>query len=502
MPLKRPVKRGLNQDQVKVLSGPIIASGYGTQPDGDVVALKADGQFFNSSTTLAANASYTSDWYDTDGFGVIEFFITASVPSGNKGIKIEWTEDIQGAQTVRATEYYEFSAADVRLGYRDIHIRPKLDGFRLTYTNGAEAQSVFYISVTGRRYPEVGFENTGNAQVVAEFAREVALNNVSNYGQNTKFGRNPEVDTGQAADIWNGGRNTLGLHEYKGFNATGNENLETLSGAAADTGTLLSSGTVTTTSATALIDSGANFVGDGVAIGDIVLNDSRGIYGYVTAVAATELTVHTMYDDGVGYFDNIAGNSYRVATAGSTGAAVVALRRILNADFEKQNTKFVILNGVTGVTTTVDAFRCSRAQVILAGSGGANAGEITVRQATTTANIFIVMPIGNNQSLIAADTVPKDTIYLIESIIVAMSVSGGAAASSVVSLRVRLPNGGVFQTRRIYDLSSGSGEYADQENGGIILQEGTDFKLRVDEVSANNTRVSGRIEYLEIDELA
>lgn len=81
-----------------------------------------------------------------------------------------------------------------------------------------------------------------------------------------------------------------------------------------------------------------------------------------------------------------------------------------------------------------------------------------------------------------------------------MSVSGGSAASAVVSLRVR-PRGGVFKTFRIYDLSSGGGVYSDNEIGGIPLSEGTDFKLRVDSVSSNNTRVSGKIEYLEIDEI-
>ena len=159
---------------------------------------------------------------------------------------------------------------------------------------------------------------------------------------------------------------------------------------------------------------------------------------------------------------------------------------------------FVILNGLTPVASTIDSYRCSRGTVLLAGSAGGNVGEITVNQAVTTANIFCVLPIDSNQTRICADTVPANKIYLLEKIVSALSISGGTSASAIVSLRIREP-GGVFVTARIYDLSSGGGPYPDLEEGGITLGPGTDFKLRVDEVSNNNSRVSGKLEFLEID---
>ena len=462
----------------------------------------------NNTTAEAHNDNdpvgevYTSNWFDTDGFGTIEFTFISDVPSANKGIIIQYTGDTQaGTPEVQAYEFSEFKEADVRLGYRDIHLRPRLDGFRLIYINGAEVQTSVYISCTGRVYPEIGIENTGHAIVTAEFAREVALGNIANYSQNTKFGRNPDVDSAQAADVWGGGRAALGFYEYKGFNATANENITTASSSASDVGTLVSSGTVTTTAEKQLIDSGATFVTDGVAVGDIVLNDTRGTYGYVTSVdSETQLTVFKMQDTAVGQYDNIVGNTYRVATAGSTGAAVVIWQRALNANLEKQKNQFVILNGTSTVTTTGEFYRLSRGKVLLAGSTGHNVGEITCRQATTTANVFCVMPATANQTLICCDTVPKREIYLVESIQSSLGISGGGAASAVVSLRVR-PKGGVFNTVRIYDLTIGGGDYRDEERGGISLQAGTDFKLRVDSVSSNNCFVSGKIEYLEIDEI-
>lgn len=479
----------------------VQAVNKGQQPDGDYVNTPADGEIFNTTTPLGIGGVYTSPWFDVDGFGTVEFFFTTNVPSKNKGIVIQWTDDTQaGPPIIRAEEAYEFNSADIRRGYKVMHIRPKLDGFRIIYNNDGLAQSTFYLNATARVIPEVGFENSGNSIVTAEFSREVALGNISNYSQNTKFGRNNDVDTAQAADVWGGGRAALGIYDYTGHNATVNENISTVSTLAADTGTLVVSGTITAEGNNKVIDSGATFITNSVAVGDIVLNDSVGIYGYVESIdSETEITVFKMTDTSIGAYENIVGNTYRIARAASTGAAVVAWKRILNANLERQTTVFVILNGITPVVSTVDAYRCSRGKILLAGSGGENAGEITVTQAVTTANVFCIMPVSANQTLIAADTVPKDSIYLIESIIAGMSISGGTAASAVVSLRIR-PKGGVFNTERIYDLSSQGGSVSDDELGGIPLEEGTDFKLRIDSVSSNNARVSGKIEYLEIDE--
>lgn len=546
----------------------VKALNTGEQPDGDYVNLKADGQFFNTSTNLGATQlngaitdsattitvdsttgfassgtigvdrelvtytgktattftgctrgalgttaaahtdnteigeSYVSSWYDTDGFGTLEFFFTSDVPSANKGILIQYSDDVNAATPdILAREFAEYKEAQVRIGFLDLHTRPKLDGFRLIYTNGAEDQTNIYISSTGRVRPEVGIENSGNAVITASFPREVALGNIPNYAQNTKFGRNDDVDTAQAADLWNGGRAGLGVYDYTGFNATANENITTVSDNAADVGTLVSSGTITTTAKNKVIDSTATFSSDGVVAGDVVLNDSRGTYGYVTSVdSETQLTVFQMQDTEIGDYDNVIGNTYRVATSGGTGAAVVMWSRILDENYRKQKNIFVILNGTTGVTTTANVMRLSKGRILLAGSGGTNTGEVKVNQATSTTNVFAVMPSGSNQTLIAADTVPKDQVFLIETISAALSISGGAASSAVVSLRTR-PKGGVFTTERVYDLTSGGGVYTDEEIGGILLQGGTDFKLRANSVSANNSRVSGRIEYLEIDEV-
>lgn len=50
-------------------------------------------------------------------------------------------------------------------------------------------------------------------------------------------------------------------------------------------------------------------------------------------------------------------------------------------------------------------------------------------------------------------------------------------------------------------LMTGGGNYQDIEIGGILLEEATDFKLQCTEVSSNNSYISGKIEFLEIDEI-
>lgn len=235
-----------------------------------------------------------------------------------------------------------------------------------------------------------------------DYLIDVALEKIPGVSFVHRFGHNPDIDIVSGFEaVWNGGG------DYTGFNATAAETIEVFSSDAADAGTVVSSGTATGGSATTLVDSGATFVTDTVAIGDLILNDTDKTHGIVSAVTSeTTLTVLRMNQKTPGSPVNSSGDAYRVVTPASTGAAVVELWNLLDGNFDNETSEFVVLNGVTGVTTTGTYLRNSRCIVLLAGSNGSNVGTITSRQSTTTANIFSVMPIGYNETMVCAYTIP------------------------------------------------------------------------------------------------
>ena len=203
---------------------------------------------------------------------------------------------------------------------------------------------------------------------------------------------------------WNGGG------EYVGFNATTDEEIQVSStgtGAANDVGSVVSSGTATGGSETTIIDSGATFVSDGVAVGDCVINDTKAAHGFVKSVdSETQLTIFRMTNTGIRQEENESGDNYRVVTSTGTGAAVIRIEQILDSEFNQIESIYAVMSGTTNVNTGVNAYRCTRAKVILAGSAGANVGTIRIRQRTTTANIFAQMPAGKGQTTIASYTAP------------------------------------------------------------------------------------------------
>ena len=118
------------------------------------------------------------------------------------------------------------------------------------------------------RFNEIGSLLTGSMD------NEIALGRAQEWDLTTKYGRNPDVDTASTPeDMWNGGS------EYSGFDATDNEDIEVFSSDVDDQGQVVSSGNATGGSRTTLIDSGATFVTDSVAVGDMVVNDTQTTQG-------------------------------------------------------------------------------------------------------------------------------------------------------------------------------------------------------------------------------
>jgi hypothetical protein len=281
----------------------------------------------------------------------------------------------------------------------------------IIFTVSVSAENI----VTTGKIKHNGLDANGNLETIHQDIRDGAAS-VSNFyfevGEHHiegarfihKFGRNPDIDRASGFEaIWNAGG------DYTGFDATAGEAIEVYSSSANDTGSLVSSGTATDGSEATLIDSTATFVSDGVAVGDVIMNDTDISHGVVTEVTSETILTVARFDKG-GEFSSlpVVGDNYRIATPTSTGAAAVEVEFLLDSDFDNETSEYVILNGTTPVDTVgTDYIRNSRIEVLIAGSAKGNVGTITSRQTTTTANVFDVMPIGYNETMVCAYTIPK-----------------------------------------------------------------------------------------------
>lgn len=176
---------------------------------------------------------------------------------------------------------------------------------------------------------------------------------------------------------------------------------------AADVGTLRGTYGSTTFNQTKLIDTGATFIADGVAIGDTVVNDTNQDHSKVLSVdSETQLTVEHWHHS---LLTNV-GDTFRIAGAGGTGAVFVHIKDGEKKDGTK-HTEFILLNGITNVPTLNSYFRITRSHIHGAGANKVNVGVITmIADVDTTTTIFIGPNRG--QTLMAFIHVPEGKYML------------------------------------------------------------------------------------------
>lgn len=178
-------------------------------------------------------------------------------------------------------------------------------------------------------------------------------------------------------------------------------------------------------------------------------------------------------------------------TLTGTGARTIKLYG-LDANF-LEITETLELNGTTAVTSTKTFIRCDRAKVESAGSGGVNAGTISVAQ-TTSSIVFASIPIGYNSTMIAAYTVPAGKTGYIDTQFATFS-GGKKAAYANVRMSVRL-FGSVFTIEGEAALhSEGSSSISRIRKYPVKLPEKTDIHLMAD-TSEINVAVAGAFDIL------
>jgi hypothetical protein len=311
-----------------------------------------------------------------------------------------------------------------------------------------------------------------------DFYLAIGLGLVPGFDYVHKYGKNPNIPNavGTYETIWNGGG------DYTGFNTTSSSTIGVASTSTADKGTLVTSGVANVTSKLQLIDENATFISDGVALKDMILDDTDNCHGVITEIVSETELLTKGFDKAEGRHRSEinVGDSYRIASPASTGASVVNLLHCLDGNLENQTNEFLILDGTTTVTTTGEYLRCARGKVLQAGSGGANDGALTAVNTFNAANVFFLMPGGANSTLICAYTIPYDVksghlVHLFA------SLGGKVSANISPRLQVRHLNEVWNSFEDFSVLGGGSSslprEYRVPKDG---LSPGSDMKMEAD----------------------
>lgn len=181
-------------------------------------------------------------------------------------------------------------------------------------------------------------------------------------------------------------------------------------------------------------------------------------------------------------------------TSAGTGARTFRIFGLKTSSSTAYEYEDITLNGTTAVTSTSTWWRVNRGYVLTAGTGGTNAGTITVRSTTTTANVFMVLYAGFAQSQVAAWTVPAGTTALIHRLRASIARDNAAAGTATLSLRVREP-GGVYRAAQVTEVATGTIIEATAVCP-ISIPAGSDILVRVDAVTANATHVDVSFELI------
>lgn len=180
-------------------------------------------------------------------------------------------------------------------------------------------------------------------------------------------------------------------------------------------------------------------------------------------------------------------------SAAGTGARIIELFG-LDQDYNEQS-ELITLDGLAPVTSVKIWVRVNRYILKGSGTGLTNAGVITVSHTTTTANVFIVSPIASGGSKVLVTTVPANKILLLEAanVVVEKTVGGGTEAT----LTLRTCNAETGEQRTLRHWFAELGKPLDPSFGvPLVIREKTDLWVRVDSVSANNTIVSGDMQFI------
>lgn len=188
---------------------------------------------------------------------------------------------------------------------------------------------------------------------------------------------------------------------------------------------------------------------------------------------------------------NIASSSANDTSAG-TGARTVKIYGLSSAYALQSET--ITMNGTSNVATASSYTFIYKMEVLTAGSGGLNAGNITAT-AQTDSTVSSYMPIGYNASADAFYMIPAGYTAYIDSFKAGIS-NTTASQSADVGLFIK-PFGGVYNLKALHSLvNSGSSVEENIFYYPLVATEKSIIKLRCTAVQSANTDIQGEINFI------
>lgn len=183
-------------------------------------------------------------------------------------------------------------------------------------------------------------------------------------------------------------------------------------------------------------------------------------------------------------FPTGAPEELQVVSSSASDTGVLTFTYLASNTATAWQTASVQLNGTTPVNTGIVAYRVHTARYApsVNPSTTFNAGTITVRHRTTTANVFLAIPIRTSQSYMTGYTVPAGSTGFVKRI--KWAILGSSTGYCDVVFWIRTLNGAPRLRR---NNTAVFGSQSDEiTTGGLPLLAGTDIIPRVTVASTNN----------------
>jgi hypothetical protein len=426
--------------------------------------------------------AHDTDWHKLDGLSGPALIVNSSGtiidPATSQGLTAIETNQTDGSQK---TQVIDTISATI-----DPATSQDLTAIETNQTDGTQKTQIV---------DSAGVAYSNDPYLTVCIGEQVALSRISYIN---KFGRNPDIDVAtDPEDIWDAGGLWIPptVARTHDLSSTSDE----------DMGTLLSTGTADATSSTVLLyDAAADFVGDGVAQGDLVLNDTNIDHSVVLSV--TDL--NTLVIEPTHHLDGFnAGDTYRVATNAATGASVIHLNG-LDSNMEEAE-EFIIMNGnPAGAGGNVATIRTYWRIYSMHTDGSASriANNIGIIKATaqTDATVTAQINASNGQTGMAIYTVPAGKIACLTNTLTSINRVGKAAGA--------LANTTLRQTK--FAALDGAGSVAAEYSSLAIegtssvprkyepykrFEQQTDIFGRIEDVTDDNTSVSMSFDIILVD---